>query len=406
MSILGKIVVVLVIIGVIWFSYSRIFAKKSAQVQYQTSKVQRGTLVAAVTASGQVSTANNTPIVTQVTGVIQKLYVKNGDLVQVGQAIATLQLDQSSRQKYIQQQASYQNAVNSLASVKTSLRSLQSDMLTAEDAFVKGALDKGKSRNSLIYQQLEATKKNAEDKYNQQANVINQAQLSLASATMSLQNYSPTIYAPISGTLTGLSLQEGSVIPAQAVSSGTQTLSQNIAVITTSKFPIVTINVSEVDISKIKIGAKATIVFDAFPNDTFTGKVFSINTTGSVSSGVTTYLTTIILDTENTNIFANMSATASIITDSKDSVLYVPVAAVTDQNGQSVVRVLQNGQPQYIPVVTGISSDTDIEIVSGVNEGDSVVTAVINPTSTTGRTASPFGIGGGGGVGRAAFSRN
>ena len=242
-------------------------------------------------------------------------------------------------------------------------------MLTAQDAFVKGALNKNKDPDSLVYKQLEYAKKNAEDKYNQQENVINQAELSLASASLSLQNYSPTIYAPISGTITGLSLQEGSVIPAQAVSSGTQTLSQNIAVITTSKFPIVTIGLSEIDIPKVKVDSKATVIFDAFPDETFTGKVFAINTTGSISSGVTTYPTTINLDTENTNIFANMSATASIITDTKDDVLYVPVAAVQDQNGKSVVRVLKNGQPRYVPVKTGISSDTYIEIISGVNEG-------------------------------------
>jgi len=154
------------------------------------------------------------------------------------------------------------------------------------------------------------------------------------------------------------------------------------------------------------------VKFDAFPNNTFTGKVFSINTTGSVSSGVTTYPVTIILDTENTSIYANMSATANIIIDSKDNILYVPVSAVINQNGKSVVRILKNNQLHYIPVETGISSDTNIEIISGVEEGVSVVTAIVNSTSvSSGSTgSSPFGIKtggiGGGNVGRATFGRN
>jgi RND family efflux transporter MFP subunit len=410
LNIYGKILIIILLIGVIWLSYTKIFVKKTAAVSYQTSAVQRGTLVSTVTASGQVSTANNTPIVTQVTGLIKKLYVKNGDQVKVGQPIAVLELDQSSTQKYIQQQSSYQSAVNSLESAKVTELSLKTDMLTAQDAFIKGALYKNKDKDSLTYKQLESDKKVAEDKYSNQSQVIKQVQLSLYSASLSLQNYSPTIYAPISGTITGLSLQEGSVIPAQAVSSSTQTLSQNIAVITTSKYPIVTINLSEIDVPKVKIGSKATVIFDAFPDSTFTGKVFSINTTGSVSSGVTTYPVTIILDTESTTIFSNMSATANIIIDSKDNVLYVPVSAVVNQNGQSAVRILMNNKLQYVPVETGISSDTDIEIMSGVGEGDGVVTTVINPTTGTSGTtgSSPFGIrtGGVGGMGGARFNRD
>jgi HlyD family secretion protein len=155
----------------------------------------------------------------------------------------------------------------------------------------------------------------------------------------------------------------------------------------------------------VKAGQKATVIFDAFPNKTFTGIVSSINTTGSVSSGVTTYPTTINLDTANPSIYANMSATASIIINSKDSILYVPTAAVQNQNGQGVVRVLKNGQVQDVTVETGISSDTDIEIVSGLNEGDEVVTAVTNPTTTSSSsTTSPFGIRTGG-IGGRSFDR-
>ncbi len=399
-----RIVALALVLGGGWFAYKQFFAPKATQVQYQTAPVQKGTIVSTVSASGQVSTANNTPVVTQVTGLITKVYVKNGDPVKAGQAIATVQLDQSSTQKYIQQQASYQNAQNSLRSAEINQTQMRSDKITAANNFLKQAIDKHLEEDNPTYIALKAAKSVAENKYDNQDNVINQSQTSLTSASLSLQNYSPTIVAPISGTLTGLSLQEGSVIPAQAVSSSTNTLSQNIATITTSSYAIVSINLTEIDIPSVKIGDKATVTFDAFPDKTFTGKVFNINTTGSVSSGVTTYPTTIILDTSNPQIYANMSSTANIIIDSKDDVLYVPVAAVKSLNGQSYVQVLKNGVPSNVDVTTGLSSDTDTEIVSGLNEGDEVVTS--SKTTTGGTTAttgaSVFGIRTGGGFGGAA----
>ncbi len=399
-----RIVALALVLGGGWFVYKQFFAPKATQVQYQTAPVQKGTIVSTVSASGQVSTANNTPVVTQVTGLITKVYVKNGDPVKAGQAIATVQLDQSSTQKYIQQQASYQNAQNSLRSAEINQTQMRSDKITAANNFLKQAIDKHLEEDNPTYIALKAAKSVAENKYDNQDNVINQSQTSLTSASLSLQNYSPTIVAPISGTLTGLSLQEGSVIPAQAVSSSTNTLSQNIATITTSSYAIVSINLTEIDIPSVKIGDKATVTFDAFPDKTFTGKVFNINTTGSVSSGVTTYPTTIILDTSNPQIYANMSSTANIIIDSKDDVLYVPVAAVKSLNGQSYVQVLKNGVPSNVDVTTGLSSDTDTEIVSGLNEGDEVVTS--SKTTTGGTTAttgaSVFGIRTGGGFGGAA----
>ncbi|OGC46439.1 hypothetical protein A2V49_02805 [candidate division WWE3 bacterium RBG_19FT_COMBO_34_6] len=398
-----KIILLIIIILLGWFTYSKFIKSKPTQTQYQTALVQRGTLVSTVTASGQVSSANNTPIVTQVTGKITKLYVKNGDQVKVGAPIAKLELDQSSQQKYYQQLSSYTGAKNSLESAKANKDSLKSDVVVANDNFVKNALNKGKDEDNVTYIQLKAAKDLAEQKYNNQDQVIYQAQMSYSSASMALQNYSPTIYAPISGVITGLSQQEGSVIPAQAVSSSTQTLSQNIANITTSNYPIVSVAMTEIDIPKVQVGAKATLTFDAYPDKTYTGKVFCINTTGLVSSGVTSYPVTINLDTENPEIYANMSATANIIIETKDNVLYVPVSAVQDQNGQSVVRELKDDQLVFIAVVTGISSDTYTEIVSGVNEGDEVVTSVITQTtgSTNSGSASPFGVfrpGGGGNV--------
>jgi HlyD family secretion protein len=298
-----------------------------------------------------------------------------------------------------------------LESAKTQLVSLRSAKLTADNNFLKGAIEKNKDKDSVTYQTLNDAAKVADQNYSHQEDVIAQSQLQLTNSALSLQQLSPTVSAPISGTISGLALQEGSVIPAQAISSGSsnQVISQNIANITTSAVPIIAADLSEVDIPKVQVGNKATLTFDAFPDKTFTGKVFSINTTGTVSSGVTSYLVTVTLDTENSLLYPNMSAAVNIIVNVKDNVLSVPLAAVQTQNGQQYVRVLKNGVVENVNVTTGISSDTNIEISSGLNEGDAVVTSVVASGSTTSpTTASPFGIlrGGAGGGGARAVIRD
>jgi len=134
------------------------------------------------------------------------------------------------------------------------------------------------------------------------------------------------------------------------------------------------------------------LTFDSITNATFTGKVAGINKLGAVSSGVTSYPATIEFDSSSDKILPNMSVSASIITNIKDDVIMVPSGAVQTQESQTVVRELKNGQLTFVPVTIGETSGTQTEIVSGVNEGDEVVTSVISASSSTSSTStSPFG---------------
>ena len=82
-----------------------------------------------------------------------------------------------------------------------------------------------------------------------------------------------------------------------------------------------TVNLTEIDVVKVAIGDKATVTLDAFPDKTFTGKILSVDTVGSITSGVTNYPTVIALDVQNKEMLSNMSASSSIITDVKNDVL-------------------------------------------------------------------------------------
>jgi len=115
-----------------------------------------------------------------------------------------------------------------------------------------------------------------------------------------------------------------------------------------------------------------------------------INTTGSVTSGVTTYPAIIQLDdTTDAGILPNMSATANIITKVDDNVLLVPSAAVQTVGTASTVRVMKNGQVSTVSVQIGDTSDSQTVITSGLSEGDMVVTSVVSTGTTSTTTEHP-----------------
>jgi len=213
----------------------------------------------------------------------------------------------------------------------------------------------------------------------------------------------------MSGVVSNLSITPGLTIAVSSVSQNSSSNtsssgnSQTIGTITLEDgTPQASISLTEIDVVKIKPSQKVTLTLDALPDKTFTGKVSAVNTNGSVSSGVTTYPTTITFDTAVDTIYPNMAVNATIITDVKNNVILVPSSAVQTSNGISTVRVMKDGQPTSVQVEVGDSNDTQIEIISGVNVGDTVVTGQTGATTpgSTGAT-SPFGNtrGGFGGAG-------
>jgi len=406
-SLIVKLFFVLVITGLGWLLVSRLSPAQEAKPEYQTSVVEKGTLVVSTSASGQVSTANSAEVTTQASGVVKQLFVKDGESVTVGQVIAELELDQLAQQKYASTLASYQGAQNNLASARTNLHTLQSRLFNANQKFIDDAVARELPETDPTYIQQNADWLAAEETYQQQTAIINQAQTSLNSAWLSLQQASPKIYAPISGRITGLSLQEGAVVSAQSSGTGTGS-TEKIASIQTDAFPTITINLTEIDIAKVSVGNKATIMLDTYVDKTFSGRVVSVDTIGSVTSGVTNYPVVIQLDTKAGGIFPNMAATANIITDTKDNALLVPASSIVTQEGASMVRVLVNEELQLAPVEIGLAGETQIEIISGLKEGDTVVTSVISPTNDTQSLPeqSPFSnfgaVGGGSGGMRVA----
>ena len=397
-----KIVLIsLMLAAVLGFLGWRVLGSKQEKAQYQTARAEKGTLIVSISTSGQVSSANNTSVTTQASGVVAKVYAQNGQLVKVGDKIAELELDLDGKLRSTQAWASYQGAKNNLESAKSTLYTLDSSMWAANRIFVNDALARGLLVYDPTYIQESDNWLAAEAKYINQSNVVNQSQTSVNSAWLSYQQVSPIIYAPISGTVTGLSLQKGIVLVAQSTTSGSAS-SQKIASIKTDAPAQLSVDLTEVDVTKIEIGDKATITLDAFPDKTYTGKVISVDTIGSVSSGVTSYPAVIGLDAEAPEILPNMSVNAKIITSVVNDVILISSTAIQTTNGESMVKVLKDGQVSSVVVEIGEANDTQTAVISGLNEGDVIITGVIASTNSkatnSSTTSSPFSSFGGGAV--------
>jgi HlyD family secretion protein len=156
----------------------------------------------------------------------------------------------------------------------------------------------------------------------------------------------------------------------------------------------VDVTVDETDVAKIQAGKPATITFDALSGRSFTGKVLSVSPSGTLTQGVVTYPVSISIDIRGQGPASGMTATTNIVIDQKENILAVPPRAVQRQGRDQIVNVLgDDGKPVQRVVRTGISSDSLIEIVDGVHDGDKVVI----PGTTTRAPNVNSGLSGGGG---------
>lgn len=228
---------------------------------------------------------------------------------------------------------------------------------------------------------------------------LEQRRNSLADAREKLADY--TVRAPFAGKIASVD-----ITPYDTVSSGT-----TIAVLITDQ-KIAEISLNEVDAAKVKAGQKATLTFDALEDLMISGEVVEVDAIGTVSQGVVSYTVKIAFDTQDDRVRPGMTATAAIITDVRQDVLFVPNSAVSSQGGIYYVQTISDGVPgegaqgvtsaagpRAKEVAVGLSNDDSTEIVSGLSEGDAVVSRTIDPSKTsTTQSPSLFGGGGGGGV--------
>jgi multidrug efflux pump subunit AcrA (membrane-fusion protein) len=424
-----KGIFVVVLIVIIWFVGTRLFAQKSTSSQYQTATAQKGDIVSTVDESGNVNASSQTLVGSPANGLVQQIFVKNGQYVTAGQKLFTVKSTATPEEKasayssYESALASYNSAVNGKQGLEATLEKDRDTILQAQDALnvYNNTPNAINSSTKQPYTQNEKDELTSavtsaqesfsadETKYNQENTAIAAANASLNSASLSYQaTQNATVTAPISGTVANVAAMPGDAVTASTVtttsnstsfsSSSSSSTSNGSTVLVIGNLTQLSViaQVNEVDVPKIKPGQEATVTLDALPNETFVGKVENVDSIGTIASGVVTYNVYITLVSPPPSIKAGMSASVAIQTAHAYNVVTVPSAAVQTANGASYVRVLKNGQVTNVPVTTGISDDTNTEITSGISVGDVVITGTNATTSSS--TTSPFSSGGFGGA--------
>lgn len=197
-----------------------------------------------------------------------------------------------------------------------------------------------------------------------------------------------TITAPVDGMVTAVALTVGLAPTSPAITMQTGALAA-------------VAQVSESDVASLSAGQKAQVTFPAL-STTVDGTVAALPTSASSSSpgAAVTFPVTVTLAQPPAHLLPGMSAQISIVIAQRDGVLYVPTSALQGTATAPTVQVLQGGTPVSRPVEIGLSTGSTTEIVAGLSPGQTVVTGLVNPTtSTTSTTPSRLGGGGLGGGG-------
>jgi membrane fusion protein, macrolide-specific efflux system len=437
-SLRKKLLVAGVVVLISGLIVSRIVGAGQSKQQYQTSQVQRGSIISTVNESGNIASNSQGGVGSPTNGIVEEVYVKNGDTVTQGQNLFKVK-STASAQEIASAWASYQNAVSSANSATINKTVSQATLEKDRAAVIAASTNVTNMQNNLNVSQPNPATKQAytqndidainsaltsaretfsadEQKFNQSGQSINASDASLNSAWLAYEaTQDSVVTAPIGGTVANISVKPGDQVTAtggslssnnsSSNSSSSSSSSNAILYIGDYSKPYVRVQANEVDIVNIHAGQKATITLSAFPDKTFVGAVDQVDTAGAISSGVVTYNIFVTFVVPPSDIKPGMSASVTIQTARKDNVIMVPTAAVQTSNGQSTVRVLESGKISSVPVETGLSSDSDIEITSGLSEGDTVVTSIIaSTTQSTGQTTSPFSGLGGRGFGGGGFT--
>jgi len=365
-------------------------------VEVRLEKVQKRDLVAYVTASGQVQPHTKVDVASDVSGRIVKLSVKEGDMVKKGQFL--LQIDPATYQADVQREAA------GVASAKADLARAKANLEQSQSAYRRSS-EIVKTNPALIsaeqIEQLKTTVDVNDALFQAALHTVDQMNAALQNSQSSLAK--TTILAPMDGRITKLAVQQGeTAVPGTFNKDAALLLTiSDMSVLETK------VKVDETDVARLHVGDTAQVLIDAFPDTTFRGKVTEI-AHSSVTAGTTTtgasdqavdYEVRVQLLDPPMDTRPDFSATAKIVWDARKNVLSIPIIALTvreheaNENRDSAAVVLgrkatkdiaqkdvegvfvvgKDNRVSFRPVKVGIPGEEYFEVLSGLQEGETVV---------------------------------
>jgi len=351
------IIIILTIVGVMFFSN-----KKS---EYIFETVGRKNITGMVSESGTVTASGGVYLYSSTTGIIDKVYVLNGDIVTEKQKLFSVKSTATPQEK-VEGYALYQVAKSAVQQAENNRRSTSATVDRVHD-------DVKNNDNDETFLEKE-TRTTAEVANDNAYDALLTAKANLVSAQAKYNSLlNSTAVAPIAGVITNLAVIEGTMVTANSLLSP----SDPVLFIKSGGPTEILITIGENDINKIEMGQKADIKLDAIENKIYKGVVKRFDEKGTVIQGVSKYNLYISVIDADEKIKSGMTVDADIITSELTDVLAVSNTAIKPYQKGRAVRVLDDkGKIQYLPVKIGVKGKEFTQIIEGLKEGQKIIVSL------------------------------
>lgn len=353
-------ILVVVIAVAVWLLSG---SKKEEQINFKQEKVATHTLQNSITATGTIEAVTSVTVGTQVSGIVNKLYVDYNSVVKKGQVIA--ELDKTNLISELN------TAKANLASTESNLSYQSANMKRYQTLYKKGLVSADEYENALLaYRQ--AKEQVASSREN-----VQKAQTNLGYAT---------ITSPIDGTVISKSVEEGQTVAASFNTPELFTIAKDL------KNMQVIANVDEADIGGVAVGNRVNFTVDAYPDDTFEGVVKQVRLEATTTNNVVTYEVVISAPNADLKLKPGLTANVTIFTKEQANILSVANKAlrftptketvgkdmkIVDCKGKNKVWTLNGNTLTAHSVNIGQSDAMHTQIISGIKAGQSVVTEIV-----------------------------
>ncbi len=370
MKILKSLLVIAILAGAGVGAYSYFNTGESQQIHYITEESKIGDLDKSVLATGSVRANQRTEVGAQVSGKIQKIHVTLGQAVKKGDLIA--EIDSETQQNNLN------TAQAELSAYKTQLNAKQVALSVAESNYQR--LSKLYNQKSASLSDLESAKNELATAKANLEDVKSQIQVAEIAVNTAKTNLGYTkITSPIDGIIVSIPVSEGQTVNAN------QSSPTIVQVADLSK-ALIKLEIAEGDIAQVKADQAVSFNTLAEPNRRYQGKIKSIDpalttltdnnyTEESGNSTAVYYYANVIVDNPEMSLRIGMTTQGKVVISEKKNVLLVPTTAIKKQGKEKIIQVLENGKSVEKIVQTGLADSQYTEIISGVNEGEKVITA-------------------------------
>lgn len=337
--------------------------KKEEKINFKQEKVATHTLQNSITATGTIEAVTSVTVGTQVSGIVNKLYVDYNSVVKKGQVIA--ELDKTNLISELN------TAKANLASTESNLSYQSANMKRYQTLYKKGLVSADEYENALLaYRQ-------AKEQVVSSRENVQKAQTNLGYAT---------ITSPIDGTVISKSVEEGQTVAASFNTPELFTIAKDL------KNMQVIANVDEADIGGVAVGNRVNFTVDAYPDDTFEGVVKQVRLEATTTNNVVTYEVVISAPNADLKLKPGLTANVTIFTKEQADILSVANKAlrftptketvgkdmkIVDCKGKNKVWTLNGNMLTAHSVNIGQSDAMHTQIISGIKAGQSVVTEIV-----------------------------